>query len=97
MRWTTLMMAAAMVFGAVATTTATTATAAVRVRAVPAGDQPPYPYADCLAAAKKNHETADHAKWHCDELVKKGWIKPPQTQTKAKAKPKPKPKAKTKK
>ncbi|MBH1938760.1 hypothetical protein I5Q34_31625 [Streptomyces sp. AV19] len=66
MRWTMLMVATAMVFGAVATGTAAVA-----------ADQPPYPYADCLAAAKKNHETPAHAKWHCDELVKKGWIKPP--------------------
>ncbi|WP_171171529.1 hypothetical protein [Streptomyces sp. I05A-00742] len=45
-------------------------------RAVPA-DQPPYPYADCLGAAKKHGESASYAKWHCDELVKKGWVKPP--------------------
>ncbi|KNB50591.1 hypothetical protein AC230_21905 [Streptomyces caatingaensis] len=70
------MMAAAMAFGAVAATTVAAA-AAAPVRRAPVGDQPPYPYADCLAAAKKNHETPAHAKWHCDELVKKGWIKPP--------------------
>ncbi|MBZ4323927.1 hypothetical protein [Streptomyces huiliensis] len=46
------------------------------VHVVPA-DQPPFPYADCISAAKKNGESAAHAKWHCDELVKKGWVKPP--------------------
>ncbi|MFI0740327.1 hypothetical protein ACH4PU_19900 [Streptomyces sp. NPDC021100] len=46
------------------------------VHAVPA-DQPPFPYADCISAAKKKGETASYAKWHCDELVKKGWVKPP--------------------
>ncbi|MCA6091204.1 hypothetical protein LE181_03345 [Streptomyces sp. SCA3-4] len=40
-------------------------------------DQPPFPYADCIAAAKKKGESPGYAKWHCDELVKKGWIKPP--------------------
>ncbi|MFI1800098.1 hypothetical protein ACH427_22470 [Streptomyces sp. NPDC020379] len=40
-------------------------------------DQPPFPYADCINAAKQNKESAAHAKWHCDELVKKGWIKKP--------------------
>ncbi|KAB7839570.1 hypothetical protein J7W19_31730 [Streptomyces mobaraensis NBRC 13819 = DSM 40847] len=46
------------------------------VHAVPA-DQPPFPYADCISAARKKGESASYAKWHCDELVKKGWVKPP--------------------
>ncbi|MEV5510372.1 hypothetical protein [Streptomyces orinoci] len=43
------------------------------------GDQPPFPYADCIKAAKNNGESAAHAKWHCDELVKKGWVKRPKS------------------
>ncbi|MFI9722134.1 hypothetical protein ACIHFE_21130 [Streptomyces sp. NPDC052396] len=43
------------------------------------GDKPPFPYADCVNAAKKNGESAAHAKWHCDELVKKGWVKRPKS------------------
>ncbi|MEU7135063.1 hypothetical protein [Streptomyces sp. NPDC046261] len=47
----------------------------------PAGlraDQPPFPYKDCLSAAKQHGESPAYAKWHCDELVKKGWVKRPQ-------------------
>lgn len=42
-----------------------------------AADKPPFPYADCVSAARKNGESAGHAKWHCDQLVKKGWVKRP--------------------
>ncbi|MEU2788779.1 hypothetical protein [Streptomyces sp. NPDC007100] len=38
---------------------------------------PPFPYADCLAATKKKGESPSYRKWHCDQLVKKGWVKPP--------------------
>ncbi len=55
------------------------------------GEQPPWPYADCLDAAKQHKETPEYAKWHCDELVKKGWIKPPNPGAQSKAKPKKKP------
>ncbi|MEV5240752.1 hypothetical protein AB0K89_16865 [Streptomyces cinnamoneus] len=40
-------------------------------------DQPPFPYTECIAAARKQGESPAYAKWHCDELVKKGWVKPP--------------------
>ncbi|MGK5638868.1 hypothetical protein ACSNOK_11230 [Streptomyces sp. URMC 126] len=61
------------------------AAAQARTASVPAGpavhavraDQPPFPYTDCINAAKKHGESASYAKWHCDELVKKGWVKPP--------------------
>ncbi|MFD4628661.1 hypothetical protein ACFVYR_02000 [Streptomyces sp. NPDC058284] len=38
---------------------------------------PPFPYADCLAATKKKGESPSHGRWHCDQLVKKGWVSPP--------------------
>lgn len=44
-----------------------------------AASGPPYSYAECIAAAKKKGESARHAKWHCDQLVKKGWVKPPRS------------------
>ncbi|GAA0587031.1 hypothetical protein [Streptomyces crystallinus] len=38
---------------------------------------PPFAYADCIdAAVKQKHETPSHAKWHCDLLVQKGWVRP---------------------
>lgn len=41
------------------------------------GDQPPFPYRDCMDAAKKKGEKPGYAKWHCDQLVKKGWVRRP--------------------
>ncbi|GAA0491059.1 hypothetical protein ACFQ2B_32985 [Streptomyces stramineus] len=41
-------------------------------------EEPPFPYADCLRAAKQQRkETHAQATWHCDQLVKKGWVTPP--------------------
>ncbi|MFG2723051.1 hypothetical protein ACGFW5_32835 [Streptomyces sp. NPDC048416] len=37
---------------------------------------PPYSYASCLAATKQKGESPSYGKWHCDQLVKKGWVKP---------------------
>ncbi|MEU5418959.1 hypothetical protein [Streptomyces sp. NPDC020667] len=65
-------LAAALVIGGAGAAPAA-AVAHLQARA----DQPPFPYADCINAAKQNKESAAHAKWHCDELVKKGWIKKP--------------------
>lgn len=39
-------------------------------------DGPPFPYKDCLAATKAKGESPSYGKWHCDQLVKKGWVKP---------------------
>ncbi|GAA2725290.1 MULTISPECIES: hypothetical protein [Streptomyces] len=73
-RLVTVLAAAAM-----GTAVAAGPAAAAPVR-VPTGmDQPPWPYKDCLAAAKQHKESPAYAKWHCDELVKKGWIKKPGT------------------
>ncbi|MEU3370788.1 hypothetical protein ACFYM2_03615 [Streptomyces sp. NPDC006711] len=38
---------------------------------------PPYSYADCLGATKQKGESPAYSKWHCDQLVKKGWVKRP--------------------
>ncbi|AYG82342.1 hypothetical protein DWB77_04514 [Streptomyces hundungensis] len=38
---------------------------------------PPYSYKDCMKATKQKGESASYSKWHCDQLVKKGWVKPP--------------------
>ncbi|WP_344530271.1 hypothetical protein [Streptomyces rectiviolaceus] len=38
---------------------------------------PPYPYADCLKATADKGESPAQGKWHCDQLVSKGWVKPP--------------------
>ncbi|MFK8907863.1 hypothetical protein [Streptomyces sp. YS-3] len=38
---------------------------------------PPWPYADCIKAAQHKGETRSYAKWHCDQLVIKGWVKRP--------------------
>ncbi|MWA08377.1 hypothetical protein [Streptomyces sp. BA2] len=38
---------------------------------------PPYPYADCLAATKQKGESPSYGRWHCDQLVKKGYVLPP--------------------
>lgn len=40
-------------------------------------DGPPWPYADCIKAARNKGESRSYAKWHCDQLVRAGWIKPP--------------------
>ncbi|MEU1023212.1 hypothetical protein ABZ366_14230 [Streptomyces sp. NPDC005904] len=37
---------------------------------------PPFPYADCLKATAQKGESRAYGKWHCDQLVKKGWVKP---------------------
>ncbi|MEU1820650.1 hypothetical protein ABZ543_36535 [Streptomyces roseifaciens] len=39
--------------------------------------KPPFSYEDCLKAAKKHGESARYSKWHCDQLVKKGWVRHP--------------------
>ncbi|MFJ8827830.1 hypothetical protein ACIREE_39630 [Streptomyces sp. NPDC102467] len=39
-------------------------------------DGPPFPYKDCLAATKEKGESPSQSTWHCDQLVKKGWVKP---------------------
>ncbi|MEV1025838.1 hypothetical protein [Streptomyces sp. NPDC050264] len=40
--------------------------------------KPPYTYASCLQAVKEQRkETGSQARWHCDQLVKKGWVAPP--------------------
>ncbi|MEV0281212.1 hypothetical protein AB0I22_33165 [Streptomyces sp. NPDC050610] len=51
------------------------ASAAAAQAAAPQG--PPFPYADCLKATAKKGESPAQAKWHCDQLVKKGWVKQP--------------------
>jgi hypothetical protein len=38
---------------------------------------PPYRYADCLAATKAKGESPSYRRWHCDQLVKKGYVSPP--------------------
>ncbi|MFF7023139.1 hypothetical protein ACFY97_19310 [Streptomyces klenkii] len=40
-------------------------------------DKPPFPYADCIKATQKRGESKRYGKWHCDQLVKKGWVRPP--------------------
>ncbi|GHF67557.1 hypothetical protein GCM10010218_56300 [Streptomyces mashuensis] len=76
MRRISIALAAVLVAGAAALSPAAVAQAAPSGR-VPADNQPPWPYADCLKAAKQHKESPKYARWHCDELVKKGWIKPP--------------------
>ncbi|WP_144440806.1 hypothetical protein [Streptomyces roseifaciens] len=39
--------------------------------------KPPFSYEDCLKAAKKHGESARYSRWHCDQLVKKGWVRQP--------------------
>ncbi|WP_329404989.1 hypothetical protein [Streptomyces melanogenes] len=38
---------------------------------------PPFPYADCIKATAQKGESKSYGKWHCDQLVRKGWVKPP--------------------
>ncbi|MCC3776552.1 hypothetical protein [Streptomyces sp. UNOB3_S3] len=69
MRWMSIALAAVATVGVMSTPAA-----AAQLRA----DGPPWPYKDCVETAVKQHkETPSHAKWHCDELAKKGWVKPP--------------------
>ncbi|PAU44893.1 hypothetical protein CK936_32435 [Streptomyces albireticuli] len=75
----TIVLAATLVAGGVGASVAPAAEAASESRPQARGDQPPFRYADCFRVAKKRGETPAHAKWHCDELVKKGWVRPPQT------------------
>ncbi|KUL46019.1 hypothetical protein ADL22_10895 [Streptomyces sp. NRRL F-4489] len=45
-----------------------------------AADKPPFPYADCIhAAVKQKGESPKYARWHCNLLVQKGWVKKPGT------------------
>ncbi|MGW8375626.1 hypothetical protein [Streptomyces sp. ODS28] len=37
---------------------------------------PPFPYQDCIKATQKKGESPSKGKAHCDQLVKKGWVKP---------------------
>ncbi|MBO8186327.1 hypothetical protein [Streptomyces spirodelae] len=56
--------------------TAAQATAASHSHA--RADKPPFPYADCIKEVKKQHKASNaRAKHLCDQLVEKGWIKPP--------------------
>ncbi|UQI45488.1 hypothetical protein M1P56_14575 [Streptomyces sp. HU2014] len=73
-----IVLAATLVAGGMGASVAPAAGAASLSRPEARGDQPPFRYADCFRVAKKRGETPAHAKWHCDELVKKGWVKPPQ-------------------
>ncbi|MFC5724502.1 hypothetical protein ACFP1Z_30540 [Streptomyces gamaensis] len=74
LRMTTALAAAA---ATVAITAAGAHAAAPRTAARVPADQPPYAYKDCVSAAKQKGESPSYAKWHCDELVKKGWVKKP--------------------
>ncbi|MBB5122973.1 hypothetical protein [Streptomyces eurocidicus] len=77
MRRMSIVLAATLMAGGVGASVATAAEAAPVSRPQARDDKPPFPYADCFRVAKKRGETPAHAKWHCDELVKKGWVKPP--------------------
>lgn len=77
MRRMSIVLAATLMVGGMGASVATAAEAAPVSRPQARGDKPPFPYADCFRVAKKRGETPAHAKWHCDELVKKGWVKPP--------------------
>ncbi|GGS17578.1 hypothetical protein GCM10010252_66200 [Streptomyces aureoverticillatus] len=52
------------------------ASAAVAQAAAPVAG-PPWPYADCLKATAQKGESPSQGRRHCDQLVQKGWIKPP--------------------
>lgn len=92
MRRMSIALAAALAVGGMgASAAAAQAAPAAPAAVLVPGEQPPWPYADCLDAAKQHKETPEYAKWHCDELVKKGWIKPPNPGAQSKAKPKKKP------
>ncbi|MFD9485705.1 hypothetical protein ACFWBX_17315 [Streptomyces sp. NPDC059991] len=53
--------------------------AAATAQAAPASpvQGPPFPYADCIKATAQHGESRAYGKWHCDQLVKRGWVKPP--------------------
>lgn len=78
MRRMRIVLAAAVVAGTLAAPAAAARTAPAAPPAVhmPA-DKPPFPYADCIKATKKRGESKRYGKWHCDQLVKKGWVRPP--------------------
>ncbi|MFI7387344.1 hypothetical protein [Streptomyces sp. NPDC049813] len=69
MRRASIVLAAA--FAAVGLATSVASAAPVT------GDGPPFRYADCLKATKAKGESPSYGKWHCDQLVKKGWVSPP--------------------
>ncbi|MFF1381786.1 hypothetical protein [Streptomyces sp. NPDC058308] len=53
---------------------------AATAQAAPAStlqDGPPFSYASCLKATADKGESPAQGKWHCDQLVRKGWVKPP--------------------
>ncbi|MEV4437289.1 hypothetical protein [Streptomyces sp. NPDC049555] len=55
-----------------------TMTAGPAIAAPGRGGHPPYPYKECVdTAVKQKKESPRYAKWHCDQLVKRGYIKPP--------------------
>ncbi|MFF7726943.1 hypothetical protein [Streptomyces sp. NPDC008001] len=75
-----LVLAAAVMVGILAAPAAAapSAPAAPSAAYAPApSDKPPFPYADCIKATKKRGESQHYGKWHCDQLVKKGWVRPP--------------------
>ncbi|MGP3990073.1 hypothetical protein [Streptomyces sp. 3N207] len=66
--------AAVAMSGVLLATGQATATSHTQARA----GKPPFPYVDCIKEVKKQHKASDaRAKNICDQLVKKGWIKPP--------------------
>ncbi|MEU2064893.1 hypothetical protein [Streptomyces sp. NPDC013455] len=73
MRRLAITLAVAAAAGAVSGAMATTAQAA------PVRQQPPYTWASCLEAAKQHGESPSYAQWHCDQLVQKGWVLPPES------------------
>ncbi|MHA7960751.1 hypothetical protein ACX9I7_23635 [Streptomyces sp. L500] len=84
MRWMSIALAAVATVGVMSTPAA--AAQVDRESRSPAQLRvgPPWPYKDCMDTAVKQHkESPDHAKWHCDQLVQKGWIKPPTAQDNA--------------
>ncbi|WP_424889460.1 hypothetical protein [Streptomyces sp. XH2] len=73
-----IVLAAAVVAGFLAAPAAAAQpTPAAPPAAQRAADKPPFPYADCIKATKKRGESKRYGKWHCDQLVKKGWVRPP--------------------
>ncbi|MFI0912752.1 hypothetical protein [Streptomyces abikoensis] len=84
MRWMSIALAAVATVGVMSTPAA--AAQVDRESRSPAQLRvgPPWPYKDCMDTAISQHkETPSHAKWHCDQLVQKGWIKPPTAQDNA--------------
>ncbi|MGK5733687.1 hypothetical protein [Streptomyces sp. URMC 124] len=71
-------LAAVVMAGAWAAPAAVARTAAGPPPAVHASPgKPPFSYEDCIKATKKRGESARYGKWHCDQLVKKGWVRRP--------------------